>query len=686
MGLQAYYEKVMSDISHQASVNGTYKESIFREKVAEQLEANDFLTGDVLWAHYKTNAGRVDGVLFDEVDGRLVMVIVDYHDGNEIASLTQSEINTIVGAVKRFYDKALQASFHKSMEESSEGYAAARYIYDRRDQITGVKVILISNSKLSSRVKDVQVEGVSVALWDLERLYQLEMSNGVTEAIEIDVAEMGYKIPTLLANELENVCSYLAVVPGKFLVDIYEKYGARLMETNVRSFLQFKGDINKGVRHTIIQDPELFFSYNNGLTTTADEVELDANGNILTFKNLQIVNGGQTTVSLYMTYKDRNYIKSMDRYKDIYVPMKLNVINRNANSLKADFVSNIARYANSQNKINDSDLQSNHEFHRYLQECSRRILAAGEIRSTYWYYERARGSYGHELAKEATSSRRKLFEEKYPKSQLFNKTDVAKIILIFNQDAPSAVKGAEIAYKTAFKIIETEWVEQRERFNDLYFKDLVSKKIIIDACRSIVKTNADIMGNTKAIVTAYTVGLLAKLLADRKLGFDFDRIWKEQGVSNVISQELARVSSFVNARLTERSLADNIATLSYSKKKVAYEDIVQYGETFELNREFLDEMPSIHRLRQQSTRRDEVIVDDALTLEELKTFGVAEWSELSMEANARECITEAEQDLITKMIAMSCGVDQEISDMEIQALQAMLARIKREQGIILIRV
>lgn len=133
----------------------------------------------------------------------------------------------------------------------------------------------------------------------------------------------------------------------------------------------------------------MFFSYNNGLTTTADSVEVATHGEglfLMSASNFQIVNGGQTTASIHALRK-----LAADQLKDVYVQMKLTVVP----SEKAEIVvPNISQFANSQNKVNAADFFANHPFHIRMEEFSRRILAPigdSNYREHKWFYERARG-------------------------------------------------------------------------------------------------------------------------------------------------------------------------------------------------------------------------------------------------------------------------------------------------------
>lgn len=145
----------------------------------------------------------------------------------------------------------------------------------------------------------------------------------------------------------------MAIVPGQFLADIYKKHNASLLEANVRSFLKFNGGVNKGIRGTILNEKSRFFTYNNGISTTAKSIELENNpvhGLMITsFTDLQIINGGQTTATLAATN-----IKNGADLSGIFVQMKLTVLKND----DPELIRNIATYANSQNKVKTADLRA----------------------------------------------------------------------------------------------------------------------------------------------------------------------------------------------------------------------------------------------------------------------------------------------------------------------------------------
>ena len=184
---------------------------------------------------------------------------------------------------------------------------------------------------------------MTYSVWDLGRLYRYASSGFEREEIVVDLErEFGGALPVLPAHLNDaGYESYLVVVPGSQLASIYDRWGARLLEQNVRVFLQARGSVNKGIRNTIENDPEMFFAYNNGITATAEGLETrkDGDGLVVTsLRNLQIVNGGQTTASIFAASRKKDVDLSQ-----VFVQMKLSIVEPER---AMDVVPKISEYPN----------------------------------------------------------------------------------------------------------------------------------------------------------------------------------------------------------------------------------------------------------------------------------------------------------------------------------------------------
>lgn len=661
--LQSYYADLMNELDHSSTSQGNYKELLFIEKILPYIEEQGVVDDLELYHFYKPGSryGRIDGLGFNgdfndlDLDQlELVILINDFVHDDNIKSLTNSRIEQLKKAGLNFFNSALKKDFIESLEESSDGYRAAKEIFQKYRRIESIKLIILTNAQISNRVADKKEvdEDVNIPLtidiWDIKRIYDLESSQTKSEAIEIDLNEWGGAVPSLLATESDELTSYLCVVNGQTIANLYDEYGARLLEANVRSFLQFRGKINKGIRKTIKTEPEYFFSYNNGLTATASDVEYDKSKQVITrINNLQIVNGGQTTASLLLTQK-----KDKADLSKIQVQLKLNVV---SDAKSDELISNISRFANSQNAIKDSDFFSNHPFHRTLEKLSRQILAPTSkerIKPTRWYYERARGSYLNAQSK-LTDAGKKAFKSEHPKEQLIIKTDLAKIYLIFDKRPHDSIKGAQIAFNGFAQSIEKVWDNNPETINEYFFKELVAKFIIWQVCKKAVYKQEEFVGNTKATLTAYTIYILKALMDKQSLEFNYPKVWQDQDVNDFYNDQFIETSIRINALLNQFSEETGNAILSMAKSKenlMKVQSIIDKGDYFSLDMMFKTQLVSkniIEEKRQDSAQQTKTVTKSISSLIELCNTPPAKWLALIKNAEDKGVLNETDKQVLS---------------------------------------
>ena len=661
--LQSYYSDLMNELDHSSTSQGNYKELLFIDKILPYIEEQGVVDDLEQYHFYKPGSryGRIDGLGFNgdfndaDLDQlELVILINEFIHDDNIKSLTNSRIEQLKKAGVNFFNSSLKTQFIESLEESSDGYIAAKEIFQKYKRIESIKLIILTNAQISSRVADKKEidEDLDIPLkidiWDIKRIYDLESSQTKSEAIEIELSKWGGPIPSLQATESDELTSYLCVVNGQTIADLYDEYGARLLEANVRSFLQFRGKINKGIRKTIKTEPEYFFSYNNGLTATASDVEYDKSKQIITkINNLQIVNGGQTTASLLMTQK-----KDKADLSKIQVQLKLNVV---SDAKSDELISNISRFANSQNAIKDSDFFSNHPFHRTLEKLSRQILAPTSkerIKPTRWYYERARGSYLNAQSK-LTDAGKKAFKSEHPKEQLIIKTDLAKIYLIFDKRPHDAIKGAQIAFNGFAQSIEKIWDNNPETINEYFFKELVAKFIIWQACKKAVYKREEFVGNTKATLTAYTIYILKALMDKQDLEFNYPKVWQEQAVNDFYYDQFIETSIKINALLNQLSEQTGKAVLSMAKSKetlIKVQSIIDKTDYFSLDIMFKTQLVSksvIEEKRQDSAQQAKTVTKAVNSLIDLCNTPPAKWLALIKNAEDKGVLNETDKQILS---------------------------------------
>lgn len=388
VSLEEFHQNLVQTILSDTQSRGLTKSKSFFENVCKELVEIAELTRNYTEAEYTKRGMEVYGYDYDDEREILALITQVFFQEESIQTLNLEEIETKFKRLKTFLTKCAQL-LHKEMEEGYEHYSMAYAIYQFLEQgkINKIRLLLISDGKATRNLKEIPNEyfkdiEIEHRVIDIEYLYKIYASQNASGDFEVEL-----KIPALKVDSFKDYESYLAVMDANTLVGIYDKYGQRLLERNIRTFLQFRGNVNKGLRNTIESVPHKFFAYNNGITAVASGVEIDMQGNITKIQNFQIVNGGQTASAIYASYKN-----AKSDISSVYVQMKLSVV---INEKDQDsFVVKVAEYANTQNKVNKSDFFSNSPFHKEFKDYSRRVWApaiGGSQRRTHWFYERVRG-------------------------------------------------------------------------------------------------------------------------------------------------------------------------------------------------------------------------------------------------------------------------------------------------------
>lgn len=549
---EEFFHDFRQDLLADAEANGSFLLAEFMESVSRELRETGFTEG-FEFAHYRAQRGmRVDGYWFND-EGGLDLFVADFDSRIELASLTRTDVDAIFRRLTNFFEASLLKGLASDLEVTSPEYGLARQIADRRGLIRHLNLFLVSERTLSDRIHgipDAESAGVPTThqIWDISRLHRQRSSRGHKEALDLDFETMfGVGIPCLPAHlGTDTYQSYLVVMPGDILSKLYEKFGARLLEQNVRTFLQARGKVNQGIRTTILTEPGMFFAYNNGITATAQSVHMregDGGLRITRITDLQIVNGGQTTASLFHTRR-----RDKADLGRIFVQMKLSVIDSEESE---KVVPRISEYANTQNRVQAADFFSNHAFHIRMEDFSRRLWAPagkGAQRETKWFYERARGQYADAQAK-LTPGEQRRFKAENPKPQMFTKTDLAKFENAWDDHPRFVNLGAEKNFARYASRIGREWDKSSDGFNETYFKRIVARAIIFRATERIVSAQSWYNGGYRANIVAYTLAVLSEITRRQEKSLDFLRVWSAQEISSLLESTLAAIARNVNDEL-----------------------------------------------------------------------------------------------------------------------------------------
>ena len=485
----------------------------------------------------------------------------------------KQEVETAFRRLHTLWEKTSD-SYHRTLEESSEAFDMTMHLHEVHSKAGQLRLFLLTDglARTEYRPPD-ELDGLEISfhIWDIRRLHRLVTSGQRREPIEIDfVDRFGRAVPCLVAPaEDGEYQAYLAIFPGDVLNAIYGQYGPRLLELNVRSFLQARGKVNQGIRRTILEEPGRFLAYNNGISLTASEVELmDLPGGGQGFrriKNLQIVNGGQTTASIqHAVRRDHADVSA------IRVPAKLTIV---PEERLDEIVPLISRYANSQNKISEADFSANDPFHVRVEELSRTIWApatGGTLRQTRWFYERARGQYADALGRAGTPAQQRKFKQEHPPAQKFTKTDLAKFENTWDQLPHVVSRGAQ----KNFAEFTLRLAARRRGEPDVeYFHHLVAKAVLFRRAERLV--SAQKFGGYRANIVTYSLAYLAHATAHR---IDLERIWAEQDISQALEEAIVAISHHVHRVLTSPPGGANVT--EWAKKEACWERVTSLEVKF----------------------------------------------------------------------------------------------------------
>lgn len=292
MTIEEYRTQFIDELRFNAEHEGTDPETQFISKTLDNLEEigelNDPMPMSVEIRGYRGRIMSFDAYAYDEADSALILIASDFSNEREIASnLTNSRINDLYVHMRNFIEESVEGHMSEYCDDSDTALLVSKEFKSKigkgliNTEILRFKFYIISDSVLSKQVKSISQEPflerpVELNVWTLERIFQT-FSSDSSEVIEFDTVDFGCDGIQCIKCEqggTNDYDAYMGIVPGRFLADIYLRYGSKLLQGNVRAFLSVRGKVNKGIRDTIINHPDNFFTYNNGIAIVARSVEI----------------------------------------------------------------------------------------------------------------------------------------------------------------------------------------------------------------------------------------------------------------------------------------------------------------------------------------------------------------------------------------------------------------------------
>lgn len=518
-----------------------YPESVFAEKVMEHMSEIG-MTFDTQVCHYEARAGnaklRLSGFAVSEDADQLDLFVSLYDSVDQILPVPDAETKTAAEQCLRFLSKCAEGKLAATMDESNDAYALAVTIQETYANLDRIRIYVLTDRQSKAKTfKSREVSGKTIKLevMDIERLHRHLSEGKPRDELVVNFEEVsGGALPCVYIPCASDEYDYaLTVIPGEALRFIYEKYGARLLEANVRSFLNATGKVNKGIRDTLRDAPERFMAYNNGIVVVADEANLgktaDGGTGILWLKGMQIVNGGQTTASIYFSKKKSPEIN----LSKVRVPAKIIVLRANNPLSEESLISDISRYANSQNSVKQSDLSANKPYHVEIEKLSMTTYCPDGVGR--WFYERAAGSYNTMLAREGTTPAKLKYLKQVviPPSRKITKTDLAKFVNCWSERPDIVSLGSQKNFERFMESLREVEGQPPVPIPDVAaYKGMIAQAILFKRTTALVRPMFPaFQGN----VSNYLVSLLANRLGER---LSLDKIWALQDISNALRQQL----------------------------------------------------------------------------------------------------------------------------------------------------
>jgi len=570
--------EVREAIADRLSVPGSaypYEETIFTEVVMEHMSEIG-MTFETEACHYAATVGnarlRLSGYAVSEDADQLDLFVSLYVGVETIAPIPDSETKMAAEQCLRFLSRCAQGRLAGTMDQSNDAYAVAHTIKDVYPQLDQIRIYVLADRQAKAKnfkAREVQGKTVKLEVMDIERLWRHWSEGKPRDELVVNFEEVsGGALPCVyVPGEMADYDYALTAIPGEALRFIYEKYGARLLEANVRSFLSATGKVNKGIGETLKKAPERFMAYNNGIVLVADEMHMGSAENgapgILWLKGMQIVNGGQTTASLYFTKKK----EPKTDISRVRVPAKIILLRSDDPAGEEGLISDISKYANSQNAVKLSDLSANKPFHIRVEQLS--LTTYCQDGTSRWFYERAAGSYKTMLAREgSTPAKLRKLKTDIPTSRKITKTDLAKFLNAWDRKPNHVSFGAQKNFERFMAGFSNGEDQPEAPLPDVAaWKRMVAQAILFKTAHKLIRP---MFPAFQANVAAYTVSILSERIGDR---LDLDRIWQNQNISGRLQEQIQIWAREVNDVLHQSANGRMIS--EWAKKAECWEAVLQ---------------------------------------------------------------------------------------------------------------
>lgn len=543
------------------------EELVFAEKVMEHVAETGICEEPVV-CHWNGKVGnaklRITGYAVSADETALDLFVTHYFGTENLQDLADTDATATASEGVRFLFRAASGNLDARIDPTHSVRDLVATIRSRWADIDRLRVFVITDGKTKTKRfsnKEVHDKMVAVEAMDMERLFRHTDGKPRDELSLSLVQSIGRPLPCVHVPDPDADYEYaLTAIPGQLIRDLYLRFGPRLLEANVRTFLGTKKAVNKGIVETLRKEPEHFLAFNNGLVLVCDEAAFeradDGNLGLSFLKGLQIVNGGQTTSSIYFASRDDRTID----LSHVMVPAKIIILKGSQDDARERLISNVSRYANSQNAVKMSDLSANRPFHVQLEKLANETWCPDG--ATRWFYERAAGAYNVMLLRDGnTPARRRKLQDMIPPKRKLTKNDVAKYHEAWRGKPDVVARGGEKNFVEFMDALDKDPNIVPNPLDARWYRGMIAKVILFKAIESMIKTKEakDVFRQGWVNITTYVVSVVSGRLGDR---LDLEQIWMRQGISGGLRDLLWDWAVVVNAEFNRIAPGQQISEVA----------------------------------------------------------------------------------------------------------------------------
>ena len=582
MNIAEFHKKLIDDLSLSSNKIDPFDATLFlknnREWINQIANISDF---EILSINIPKRNIHCDGYLLDEEDGSLSIILCSVTKNKiKTEEITERQIASLLKSGIDFVDSALSNSLIEDIDESEEQLISAlKLIYSYKAKLSEINFYIVTNKlfpvnsvirKSEGSVSNIKYSANLISLIDFFNFWKVE--NQENKKPYINFTELGLEPPLFLPLPKTNTAydGYLVIISARLLYESYNKYNTDLLQSNVRFYLNAARKENKGMLSTLENSGQMFFAYNNGISAVADSIKYTTIGNtkfINLIDNFQIVNGGQTTATIHFFGKKN--AENLKKLNNVFLQMKLSII-KDLKNRKA-YIEDISKYANTQSKVNVSDLDANDKFNEDFESCSKKTVIPN-TNGEKWFYERKTGAYfttGLNLGRIDKIKEIK-FHNEFKKVRLVKKTELALILFAWGFHEGSIIDprpyDSALGGEKNYAKFKTFRDLNKITVDDSFYRNSIAKLILAEEIERLVDESG--IKQQRNHMVHYTMSLISLI---HNGNINFDHIWYNQTISEKFQEYILSIIKDVWLIISKHAKEINLS--SWCRKEECWEEL-----------------------------------------------------------------------------------------------------------------